>query len=538
MPSLELSDSGLTSLDSISSSNDIVSLNVSFNTLSDISNISKLSQLSSINLSHNQLTNLSPLSSLHMLKVLNISSNPVIDLSPLSSCSNLETLVFARNHMSSLSALNCLSNLHLQTLLLAPSDLSSSCKHRIYKDYIHNLFPQLICLDGKQISSQSLLSSRNYLSSKEGKSALKKFNLSTPPTPSPSRNPQPSPSSSNSTSASEVGDLELNFFPNSRGLVVVGPETSVERNRLFKRSINFDHQQTSINDASCFFNETKKQETNQKKSTPSLSIHSSLGYSSSQQAVIVFSDGSGVAKRRDGRTAIRVCEESEGWVLHAFYDNKKESLAVMVDWNGVVIQSQQSDVIASIKNDCCEIYNGLQPDVFSNFFVLGKDLAILVNPAILPEGFKMSTKLPVYNFPSSHSLLVLYQFKSKFHFYFACDDLTKFSQPTDPPLIPQIFKISDKSNTPEASFSDTISSLISDLDSSTSNLNFSNPILYSSVPRPVTAKSSTPVQESNEEEPVDEFNSIRKKEQETLDNDRKMLADFRSQLKFLTGNLP
>jgi Leucine-rich repeat (LRR) protein len=122
---LDLSQSRVTDISSLSALTSLDSLDLSRTQISDISPLRSLTNLQNLDLSYTQVTDLSPLQSLTNLQSLNLSVTQVTDLSPLQSLANLQSLNLSRTQISDISphqSLTSLQNLDISSTKI--SDIS------------------------------------------------------------------------------------------------------------------------------------------------------------------------------------------------------------------------------------------------------------------------------------------------------------------------------------------------------------------------------------------------------------------------------
>ena len=96
---MELSESGLDSLDGVEYCKYVVSLDLTGNEISDITDLWTLKQLEELYLARNQIGYIDALYNLKKLRILDLSGNQIDDVSPLFQLENLEYLNLAGNNI-------------------------------------------------------------------------------------------------------------------------------------------------------------------------------------------------------------------------------------------------------------------------------------------------------------------------------------------------------------------------------------------------------------------------------------------------------
>ncbi|XP_015711374.1 leucine-rich repeat and coiled-coil domain-containing protein 1 isoform X2 [Coturnix japonica] len=136
---LSLVDQGVRSLQEVSLSSDLHTLNMQRNRIARIEGLDHLRNLQHLDLSSNQIRRMEGLSALHSLRSLNLSRNLITAVEGLEKLFNLTTLNLSFNHIHDLSGLQCLHGTHHKISCI---DLHSNC--------INNINHLLQCAKGLQ----------------------------------------------------------------------------------------------------------------------------------------------------------------------------------------------------------------------------------------------------------------------------------------------------------------------------------------------------------------------------------------------------
>ncbi|KAL0214685.1 hypothetical protein P9112_006869 [Eukaryota sp. TZLM1-RC] len=545
MSFLELQNSSLTSLEDIKPSSDVTSINLSFNNLESLSGIDKFPNLEHLNLSHN---------------------DSLIDLTPLSTCKNLTGLTFSRNNLPSLTSLLPLSCLNLTSLVLFPSDLASTKPSKLYYYYLLSIMPSLQQIDARPISSDMVVTARNYFTTSEAKELVKKYHLKF------------EFNHTNISAASHDVDSTLNQplevgevvggvdVRTNKGFVCCSKETSLIRNSLIANQtptvpfnqLTYDDVIDTVKSSPLVTKSIPRNSNQISNAKPPKSTNSTtntisyeIPYNSKSNAVTIFSDGTGIGKRRrkGGSTAVDVSRQGDcDWSMKVFYSNSV--LAILVNSDSFLIQNFDGDVVANLKTQNPFI-SKLKPFQYCNFFKVSDEIGIIFN---YPKfNSLLQSNLEYFDIPINYDCVVLFQPQQDVIFYFVCGDLLEFQQFSDGPTLP----IKEKAVVTNPSYSDgfnfgqSISDVISGLDEAQSGITKRlEAVTHSTKPRPVVNPIDN--QSVNQNDTIDQNDVVvsekeselsrqqlkMKQENQRLQEDRAMLADFRKQLKLITDSLP
>ena len=108
---LDLSDCGLSNIDTLSSLNSLRILNLSDNSINGLGTVGKLPALEELYLSRNAVTSVSALAGLSNLRILDVSFNSLTTVSSLSKCTALTELNVSENKLTELNAVASLVDL-------------------------------------------------------------------------------------------------------------------------------------------------------------------------------------------------------------------------------------------------------------------------------------------------------------------------------------------------------------------------------------------------------------------------------------------